>query len=65
MDIPLWIYFIVVGIIISAYMVIKTGKEERRLEEEMIEKEGEVYMKRLEKERQKKEHAAKHSFEAE
>lgn len=42
------------GIMISAYMVIKTGKEERRVEEEIIEREGQVYMERLEKERSKK-----------
>lgn len=54
MDIPFWIYFIVMGIIISAYMVVRTGKEERRVEEEMIEREGEIYMERLEKERSDK-----------
>jgi hypothetical protein len=54
LDIPFWIYFIVIGIIISAYMVVRTGKEERRFEEEMIEREGEIYMERLEKERSDK-----------
>lgn len=54
MDLPFWIYFVVAGIMISAYMVIKTGKEERRVEEEIIEREGQVYMERLEKERSKK-----------
>lgn len=57
MDIPLWVYFVVIGIIISAYMVIRTGKEERRIEEEIIEKEGEVYIERLEKERLEKQNA--------
>lgn len=51
MMIPLWIYFAFAGIIISAYMVIKTGKEERRIEKESIELEGKVYMDRLERER--------------
>jgi len=54
MDIPFWVYFVVVGIIISAYMVMKTGREERRIEEEIIEKEGEIYIERLEKERLEK-----------
>lgn len=55
MDIPFWIYFVVMGIILSAYMVIRTGKEEKRVEDEIIEREGEIYMKRLEQEREEKE----------
>lgn len=54
MDLPFWIYFVVVGIMISAYMVIKTGREERRVEEEIIEREGQIYMERLEKKRSEK-----------
>ncbi|WP_394233454.1 sporulation YhaL family protein [Niallia oryzisoli] len=54
MDIPFWIYFVVAGIILSAYMVIRTGREERQMEEEIIEREGEIYMERLEKEREDK-----------
>ncbi len=53
-DIPFWIYFVVAGIILSAYMVIRTGREERQMEEEIIEREGEIYMERLEKEREDK-----------
>lgn len=51
MDIPFWIYFVVMGIITSAYMVVRTGKEEKLIEEEMIEREGDIYMQRLEQER--------------
>lgn len=54
MDIPLWMYFVIAGIMISAYMVIRTGREEKRIEDEVIEKEGEIYMKRLEEEREEK-----------
>lgn len=54
MDIPIWILLIVAGIMISAFMAIKTGREERKQEYELIEKEGEVYMERLEKEREGK-----------
>ncbi|MCQ6273391.1 sporulation YhaL family protein [Bacillus sp. V3B] len=59
MDIPFWIYFVVMGIILSAYMVIRTGKEEKRMEDEIIEREGEIYMKRLEQEREEKEKTQK------
>jgi uncharacterized membrane protein (DUF106 family) len=54
MMIPIWVYAVVAGIIISAVMAIKTGREERVLELENIEKEGEVYMKRLEQEKEER-----------
>jgi Sporulation protein YhaL len=60
METPLWILFIVGGIIMSAFMALKTGKEERRIEYEQIEKEGEIYMERLQKERE--ERAERRSF---
>jgi len=52
LTIPIWVYAVVAGIVISAIMAIKTGREERQLELETIEREGEVYMERLEKERE-------------
>jgi hypothetical protein len=54
MTIPIWIFAVLIGIMISAYMAVKTGKEERKLEMESIEREGEIYMKRLEKEKDNK-----------
>ena len=59
MDIPFWIYFVVMGIILSAYMVVRTGKEEKLMEDEMIEREGDIYMKRLEQEREGKKESEK------
>ncbi len=35
-------------------MAIKTGREERQVEMESIEREGEVYIKRLEEEKEKR-----------
>ncbi|MEH7355711.1 sporulation YhaL family protein [Neobacillus drentensis] len=55
MTIPIWIYAVVVGIVISALMAIKTGREERLLELEDIEREGEIYIKRLEREKELRE----------
>ncbi|MBP2241072.1 hypothetical protein J2Z40_001634 [Cytobacillus eiseniae] len=52
MTIPFWVYFVIVGILISAYMAVKSGREEREMENESIELEGRVYMERLEKERE-------------
>lgn len=54
MDIPFWMYLVVMGIAFSAYMVYRTGKEEKQIEDEIIEREGEVYMQRLEQEREEK-----------
>ncbi len=54
MDVPFWMYLVVMGIVFSAFMVYKTGKEEKRIEDEIIEREGLVYMKRLEQEREEK-----------
>jgi hypothetical protein len=51
MTIPIWVYAVLMGIMVSAYMAIRTGKEERQLEMESIEREGEIYMKRLEREK--------------
>ncbi|MCL6572546.1 MAG: sporulation YhaL family protein [Bacillus sp. (in: Bacteria)] len=52
MTIPIWVYAVVVGIIVSALMALKTGREERLLEMENIELEGEIFMKRLEREKE-------------
>ncbi|WML49655.1 sporulation YhaL family protein [Neobacillus sp. PS3-34] len=54
MMIPIWMYAVVAGIIISAAMALKTGREERLIEMESIEKEGEIYITRLEKEKEKR-----------
>ncbi|WP_318505366.1 sporulation YhaL family protein [Bacillus sp. T3] len=52
MTIPVWVYFVVAGILMSAIMTIKTGRADRKLEQEMIEREGNIYMERLEKEKE-------------
>lgn len=52
MTIPVWVYFVVAGILMSAIMTIKTGRDDRKLEQEMIEREGKIYMERLEKEKE-------------
>ncbi|WP_187118853.1 sporulation YhaL family protein [Bacillus marasmi] len=54
MIIPIWVYFVVTGIIISAFMAVKTGREERQFEQEMIEREGDIYMQRLETEKEQR-----------
>lgn len=54
MDVPVWVYFVVLGIIFSALMAVKTGRDERLAEDAEIEKEGEIYIKRMEEERERR-----------
>jgi malate/lactate dehydrogenase len=49
--VPLWVYFVVAGIFISAMMALRTGRKEREEEMQSIEREGEIYMKRVERAR--------------
>lgn len=51
---PWWVYLVIVGIVLSGYMVLYTSKKEQDMDNEFIEKEGEMYMKRLEEEREKR-----------
>ncbi|MFK4426152.1 hypothetical protein ABH959_003292 [Bacillus sp. RC51] len=51
---PWWIYLVIIGIVLSGYMVLYTSKKEQEMDNDFIEKEGEVYMKRLEEEREKR-----------
>lgn len=51
---PWWIYLVIIGIIISGYMVLYTSKQEQEIDNEFIEKEGEVYMRRLKEERERR-----------
>ena len=55
MSIPLWVIAVAAGIVFSAIMAVKTGKEEREQEMESIEREGEIYMNRLEREKEDRE----------
>ncbi|EMA6344523.1 sporulation YhaL family protein [Bacillus cytotoxicus] len=51
---PWWIYLVIIGIVVSGYMVLYTSKKEQEIDNEFIEKEGEIYMKRLEEERERR-----------
>lgn len=54
MSIPIWVIAVAAGIVFSAIMAVKTGKEEREQELETIEREGELYMQRLEQEKEQR-----------
>ncbi len=53
-EIPMWVLFVLGGIVVSAFMAVKSGKEDRQQEQEIIEREGDVYIKRMEEEKHKK-----------
>ncbi|GLY11248.1 sporulation YhaL family protein [Bacillus badius] len=52
MIIPLWVYAVVAGIFFSAFMTIKTSRADKKVDEAFIEQEGQVYIQRMEKERE-------------
>lgn len=51
---PFFIWFLVAGIFVSAYMTIKSMKEDREYDEAFIEDEGNVYIQRMEEEKKKR-----------
>ncbi|MBP3951458.1 sporulation YhaL family protein [Bacillus suaedae] len=51
---PWWVYFVLAGIVASGYLAVKYTLEDHESEQEWIEQEGNVYMERLEKERQQR-----------
>lgn len=54
MTMPIWVYIVITGIFASAIMAIKTAREDRAMETEWIEKEGQVYVDRMEQERERR-----------
>lgn len=53
-DLPVWMYFIIAGIIFSGYKVIEGVLEDKRADYEHIQREGEVFIRRMEEERKRR-----------
>ncbi|MDY0396011.1 sporulation YhaL family protein [Virgibacillus halophilus] len=51
---PWWIFLIVLLIFLSGYMAFRAMRAEKQLEQQFIEKEGNIYLQRMEDERQRK-----------
>ncbi|WP_129726710.1 sporulation YhaL family protein [Ectobacillus funiculus] len=51
---PWWVYVVIVGIIVSGYMVLYTSKKEQDIDQEFIEREGNMYMQRIKEERERR-----------
>ena len=51
---PWWVYVVIIGIIVSGYMVLYTSKKEQDIDQEFIEREGNMYMQRIKEERERR-----------
>lgn len=51
---PVWMYFIIAGIIFSGYKVMEGVLEDKRADDEHIQREGEVFIRRMEEERKRR-----------
>lgn len=51
---PWWVYFCIIGIIYCLYKIITTTKEEEKIDQSFIEKEGQIFMERIKKERERR-----------
>ncbi|RAK19478.1 sporulation protein YhaL [Anoxybacillus vitaminiphilus] len=54
LSVPWWIYLVLMGIVVSGYMTIRTAKKDREIDAAFIEKEGEVYIERIREERERR-----------
>ncbi|WP_078408559.1 sporulation YhaL family protein [Priestia abyssalis] len=54
LTLPFWVYLVVMGIFFSGFMAIRTGQKEREIDDVYIEKEGQIYIQRMEVEREKR-----------
>ncbi|WP_226576709.1 sporulation YhaL family protein [Halobacillus litoralis] len=52
---PIWVFLCIVFIFVSGYMAFRAMKAEHTLEQEYIEREGQVYLKRMEQEKERRE----------
>ncbi|PAV29303.1 SigE-dependent sporulation protein [Virgibacillus profundi] len=53
--VPWWVFVLILFIFLSGYMAFRAMQAERRLEQQFIEREGRVYMDRIEADRELKE----------
>ncbi|MFA1819079.1 sporulation YhaL family protein [Virgibacillus oceani] len=54
LGIPWWIFMLILFIFLSGFMAFRAMRAEQKLEQEFIEKEGQIYMDRLEAERRER-----------
>ncbi|MGY0692864.1 sporulation YhaL family protein [Virgibacillus sp. FSP13] len=52
--VPWWVFMIILFIFLSGYMAFRAIRAEKKLEHQFIEREGNVYIERMEAERKNK-----------
>lgn len=52
--VPWWVFIMILCIFTSGYMAFRAMRAERRLEHQFIEREGKVFIDRMEKEKETK-----------
>ncbi|WP_099157339.1 sporulation YhaL family protein [Virgibacillus ndiopensis] len=53
--VPWWVFMMILFIFLSGYMAYRAIRAEKRLEQQFIEREGNIFMERMEEERKHKE----------
>lgn len=53
-NLPWWVFLLILFIFFSGYMAYRAMKAEQALEQQFIEREGQVYMERIENERKRR-----------
>ncbi|MFG6149536.1 sporulation YhaL family protein [Halobacillus sp. B23F22_1] len=54
LGLPVWVFLCIIFIFLSGYMAYRAMKAEQKVEQQFIEKEGRVYLSRMEEEREKR-----------
>lgn len=58
LNIPWWVIVMILFICFSGYMAYRAMRAERRLEQQFIEREGEIYMERIRQERERRQQSS-------
>ncbi|MFB4167079.1 sporulation YhaL family protein [Virgibacillus sp. JSM 102003] len=58
--VPWWVFMMIIFIFLSGYMAFRAIRAEKQLEHQFIEREGKVYMERMEEERKHKQEREQH-----
>ncbi|TCP29282.1 sporulation protein YhaL [Scopulibacillus darangshiensis] len=53
-SLPWWMYLVFLGILISAYQFLTLSKEDKEVDQQWIEEQGEVFIKRMREEKKRR-----------
>ncbi|WP_082234720.1 sporulation YhaL family protein [Halobacillus massiliensis] len=57
LGLPVWVFMCILLIFVSGYMAYRAMKAERKIEQQFIEREGRVYISRMEEEKDRRHRA--------